>query len=106
MKNISSFALLISLSFLLFSCSNKTEKVESPTPEMDDNRIVFKHKEQEFKIFTYYDEFEGFLESAKKQPDNIDKLYEEAIVKPVSSDMGIPRLKHWMLTHPKDVVAM
>lgn len=106
LKKISSLALLISLSFLLFSCSNETEKVEISTPEMDDNPIVFKHKEQEFKIYSYYDEFEGFLESAKKQPDNIDKLYEEAIVKPVSSDMGIPRLKHWMLTPPKDVEAM
>jgi len=105
LKKISSFALLISLSFLLISC-NEIENVEIPTPEMDDNPIVFKHNEQEFKIYTYYDEFEGFLESAKKQPDNIDRLYEEAIVKPVSSDMGIPRLKHWMLTPPKDVEAM
>lgn len=106
MKKISSIVILISLSFLLFSCSNEVEKVESPTPDLNENPIVFKHNEQEFKIYTYYDEFEFFLESAKKQPDNIDKLYEEAIVKPVSSDMGIPRLKHWMLTPPKDVEAM
>ena len=105
LKKINSFALIISLSFLLISC-NETEKVESPTPEMDENPIVFEHNEQEFKIYTYYDEFERFLESAKKQPVHIDKLYEEAIVKPISSDMGIPRLKHWMLTPPKDVEAM
>ncbi len=106
MKKISSFTLVISLSFLLFSCSYETEKIESPTPDMDENPIVFKHNEQEFKIYSYYDEFEGFLESAKKQPDNMDELYEEAIVKPISSDMGIPRLKHWMLIPPEDVEAM
>ena len=98
--------MLICLSFSLISCSNEIEKIKSPTLESDGNPIVFKHNEQEFKIYTYYDEFEGFLENAKKQPNNMDKLYEEAIVKSVSSDMGIPRLKHWMLTPPKDVDAM
>lgn len=106
MKRISYFILVISLSFLLSGCSKETEIVESPTIDLNDNPIVFKNKEQEFKIYTYYDEFEKFLESAKEQPDDIDDLYADTIVKPVSSDLGIHRLKHWMLTPPNDVEAM
>jgi len=106
LKKANLIVIVITLSILLFSCSNETEIVEIPTIDLQENPIVFKNKEQEFKIYTYYEEFEKFLESAKDQPDKLDELYEETIVKPVSSDLGLHRLNHWMLSPPKNVEAM
>jgi uncharacterized protein YjaZ len=100
------FFISFSLLILLISCSEETEIVESPKDSTIESPTIFKHNDQEFKIFTYYQEFEYFLESAKKQPDNLEELYKESVIEPISLDLGLPFLNHWMLTAPKDIEAM
>lgn len=107
MKKIRCFSIFIILSFLLGSCSNEVEKIENHPEEANENPVIFKYKEQEFKIYSYYQEFEDFLESAKKQPDKLEELYAQSIIKPVSSDLGLHHINNnWMLTAPRDLETM
>ncbi|WP_205961753.1 DUF2268 domain-containing protein [Psychrobacillus vulpis] len=104
MKKLSRFFIAICFSFLLFGCSDKTESAESSTKQSIQSPLVFQHNEQEFKVYTYYEEFENFLESAKKQPDNLDALYTQAVVEAFRSNPGYAFLEdNWMLTTPTDI---
>lgn len=97
--------MIISLLILLFSCSDEREKV---SPEKTDiqNPLVFKHNNQEFKIFTFYQDFEDFLKKAEKQPNNLEKLYQESVVEAFSLVHGYAYKNYWMFTTPSDTKAL
>lgn len=107
MKKIYCIFIIINLSILLISCSNKTEKVDSPPEPVIQSPIVFEHNDQEFKIFTYYQEFIDFLESAKKEPNNLEELYKQSVLEALRQNgLGYEILNDWMFTTPSDIEAL
>ncbi|MGB3259332.1 DUF2268 domain-containing protein [Paenisporosarcina sp.] len=98
--------MLFSLLLTLVSYSNETEKVENPEVPKIQTPVVFEHKGQEFKIHTYYQEFEDFLESAKEHPEKVDELYRQMVVEAFRVVHGYSSINHWMFTPPSDIKAL
>ncbi|MGE6486877.1 DUF2268 domain-containing protein [Paenisporosarcina sp. NPDC076898] len=106
MKKLTCIFMIFSLLLTLVSCSNETEKVAHPKETKFQTPVVFEHKGQEFKIHTYYQEFEDFLESAKKQPEKVDELYRQSVVEAFRVVHGYSYINHWMFTPPTDIKAL
>lgn len=106
MKKLTGIFMIFSLLLTLVSCSNETEKVEHPEETKIQTPVVFEHKGQEFKIHTYYQEFEDFLERAKEQPEKVDELYQQTVVEAFRVVHGYSYIDHWMFTPPSDIEAL
>lgn len=106
MKNRVCFFIMISFSFLLISCTNETEKVESPSPPSIQSPLVIKNNEQKFKIINYYKEYLDFLNAAKNQPNDIEELYKQTVVSALRDDgFGYDEIS-WIFSRPKDIATM
>lgn len=101
------FFIIISLSFFLISCSNESEKVESSSERIIQSPKLFEHKEQEFEIINYYQEFVDFLEKAKEQPKNLEVLYKQSVLDSLKQNgFGYSELSEWMFTAPTDIESL
>lgn len=104
MKRLPMYFSLICFLSLLFGCSDEIEKVESPTKQYVQSPLIFQHNEQEFKVYTYYEEYENILENAKKQPENLEDLYRQSVLEAFRSILGYTFIMdNPFLTTPKDI---
>ncbi len=70
--------IFVVISLLLFGCN---EDVEKPEILLDENPVIFEHNGQQIEIYTFFDEYENFIEKAEKEPDNIKVLFQQEVMK-------------------------
>ncbi|WP_061809592.1 DUF2268 domain-containing protein [Rossellomorea vietnamensis] len=79
MKKVFPLLKIVTILFLLVSCSNKSDNEELPSQE----RVEFSNNEQNFRIIPLYEEVLNYTKEMKgaKSPDN-KQVYIDSVIKP------------------------
>ncbi|MEK4245912.1 DUF2268 domain-containing putative Zn-dependent protease [Psychrobacillus sp. FSL K6-2684] len=78
MNNLMKLVILICMFVIFSGCTEETVKPNNPTHE---NPILMEHNGQQFEIYTFFEEYENFVDKAEKEPSNIEALFNQEVKK-------------------------
>ncbi|WP_342559643.1 DUF2268 domain-containing putative Zn-dependent protease [Psychrobacillus sp. FSL W7-1457] len=92
--------IFVVITLLLFGCN---EDVEKPEILLDENPVIFEHNGQQIEIYTFFDEYENFIEKAEKEPDNIKVLFQQEVMKAFGESTNHTVSLYEEISAPKDI---